>query len=126
MIKNEKLKHVELYSENTNGFDAHFLKVVYQYEEENHLYELVIPKIYLPIDTNKLPSILSGSEYLVCSIVSNYHACDLGFGKCRLDHDKEGRLYYTNLIKTYPRKMTIEEIEKELGYKIDIVDKKED
>ena len=39
--------------------------------------------------------------------------------------DTDGSVFITKIIEEYPQKMTLEEIEKKLGYKIELVSKKE-
>ena len=48
---------------------------------------------------------------------------DVGFGPARLDVDADGHAYYERVIKTKTKEMTLEEIEKELGHKVKIVNK---
>ena len=73
----------------------------------------------LPISIKPYPDLIRNVSYHGCETT-----IDLGFGI--LDFYPGITRYETRRIYTATREMTIEEIEKELGYKIKIVNKKED
>lgn len=109
------LKDLKLYKEH----DKHYLSALLEYEDKRGIYEVSIPKIELPIASD-------------CSIDYTYEASghrpntivtvDFGFGKLyAAPVDDDNKLYFTlTCIEEKVRKMTLAEIEKELGYKIEL------
>lgn len=124
--RNGKLKSLELYEEQYNGKMHHFLKGVWEYETVTGRYELTIPKIDLGNSFYKVPEI-------ACDLLrSNF------FDKCQLHHisfrgtelplrhDDRGNVSYVKELEKFEKEMTLEEIEKKLGYKIKLVSEKEE
>lgn len=109
------LKDLKLYKEN----DKYYLSALLIHEDKRGIYEVSIPKIELPIASD-------------CSIDYTYGACgyfpnttltvDFGFGKLyAVPVDDDNKLYFTlTCIEEKVRKMTLAEIERELGYKIEL------
>lgn len=97
-----------------------YLSASYLCEDESEVYQIDIPNILLPILTDYLPTLTQGG-----SDPRDWHmAIDLGVGELEVCKDKNG-VYYTKTVKEYKTKeMTIEEIEKKLGYKVKIVNNK--
>ena len=122
--KNVKLIDKQVYEED----GLLYLSLTYEFEniEGNNegKYNLYIPKIALDIKANDLPIINNYSYY---SINYKGYISEFQAGKhnyiLELKDSKEE--FYTFKIETKEKKMTIEEIEKELGYKVQIVGKKE-
>ena len=119
--KNVKLIDKQVYEEN----GLLYLSLTYEFKniEGNNegKYNLYIPKIALDIKTNDMPII---NNY---SINYKGYAYELQAGKHNyiLEPEDSKEEFYTYEIETKEKKMTIEEIEKELGYKVQIVGKKE-
>lgn len=128
MNKNVILKERKVFEE-----DNHlYLKLVYEYEDERGVHELIIPKIDLEIRTDQLPVITDKHEFTLYSSIMNYEI-KRGSDNFRLLRDdvivrKNGNrfiypntAYVVNTIKENPHEMTIAEIEKKLGYKVKLV-----
>lgn len=116
MTEGSKLTNLELYQED----NKYYLRAEYEIITKTCKKKLTIPKIYLP--TNMLyPNI----EFAVPSLTSSNTTVDLGFGRMKMIQDTDGSVFITKIIEEYPQKMTLEEIEKKLGYKIELVSKKE-
>lgn len=111
-----------------------YLELVYEYENESGKYKLIIPKIDLEICTERLPKFSQESGF-----INPRYIADLGgihYDLCSTDvrcRDKDGKLryvpdssYVTVLLEEKKHEMTLEEIEKKLGYKVKIVSEKED
>lgn len=100
---------------------SYFMDVTYEYENKYGVYELHIPKVHLPIMTDRLPSYIR-SCYSV--IFDPEVSIDLGFGELHvLKDNKTGMTYKITEIEKKTHKMTVAEIEAALGYKVEIVSK---
>ena len=121
-----KLKKVEAYKEN----DRWFLRLIYEYRSDNgEIFEMEIPMLELPFTQNMLPDIITYNgeyswekDFYLRAFFSNIQgvSCILMHeGKSTIADNAEGCF----IRKSICRRMTIEDIEKELGYKIEIVDK---
>lgn len=124
--RNGKLKSLELYEERYNGEMHHFLKGIWEYETVTGRYELTIPKIDLGNSFYKVPEIacdlLRNDFFDICQL---HHIPFLGT-ELPLRHDDRGNVSYTEELEKFEKEMTLEEIEKKLGYKIKLVSGKED
>lgn len=110
--KYERAKLKELKLEKTKS-GRYLLNVTYRYEDEHGIYELNIPYIDLLINQDKLPDFNSWRGTL---------SVDLGFGMCGVALDSETDAAYTiQEIEKKTRKMTLAEIEKQLGHKVELV-----
>ena len=122
--KNVKLIDKQVYEED----GLLYLSLTYEFEniEGNNegKYNLYIPKIALDIKTNDLPII---NNYSYHSINNERYIYDFQAGKHNyiLIPEDSNEEFHTFKIETKEKKMTVEEIEKELGYKVQIVGKKE-
>ena len=109
-----KLILAEIRGDVDSGF---YMKLVYTYTDELGKHELTFPNVELPFSQTSLPDITRLPEDEMFLI---------GKQRMRLF---EGFVYWSNAMHclfdrvTEPkaRRMTIEEIEKELGYKVEIV-----
>ena len=111
---NVELKDVKIIEEEQHEY---FLNVTYEYETETGVYEMNIPWIKLPINKNKLPAFTFNMGNDV-----NGRNVDLGFGDVPLLYDPNDKTSHSiTKIKNKPRKMTLSEIEKALGYEIELV-----
>ena len=119
--RNGKLKSLELYEERYNGEMHHFLKGVWEYETVTVRYELTIPKIDLGNSFYKVPEITCDSvRNDFVAITQWYHIPFHGIELPLLLDDQENVNYIKELEK-FEKEMTLEEIEKKLGYKIKLV-----
>ena len=113
------LKNAQIYIQD----GSRYLKLVYEYEDSYGIHELTIPQVEFPF----------GSRLGLTYICENNPALQrLSIRLCTegdvtnvyLHNSKsyDGLVYYTDkIIKRKPKKMTLEEIERELGYKVEIV-----
>ena len=113
------LKDAQIYIQD----DTRYLKLVYEYEDSYGIHELTIPQVEFPFG-NRLNLIYiheNNPELQRLSI----HLCTEGDVANVYLHDTksyDGLAYYTDkIIKRKPKKMAIEKIERELGYKVEIV-----
>ena len=122
-----KLKKVEAYKED----DKWFLRLIYEYQNDNgEIFEMEIPMLELPFTQNMVPEIFTDNysdypwdkNYYIRAFLSYVHGVDcipMLKGKSTIADNAEGCFIRKNIC----RRMTVEDIEKELGYKIEIVDK---
>ena len=109
-----KLILATTYQDEDNKF---YMKIVYTYIDELGKHELTFPKVELPFNQTSLPDITRLSKN------------DVFLRPSKMMRLLEGRVYWSNEMHcffdrvTEPKvhRMTIEEIEKELGYKVEIV-----
>lgn len=105
-----------------------YLKLVYKYENKMGKHTVVIPKASLPFPQYTLPNIdgrgpYYTNHYMVCSdMVTLYSStCDIA-----IERGVTEKSCYFDIVTEYStREMTLDEIEKELGYKVKIINKKE-
>lgn len=119
------LKEAKIYMQD----GVRYLRLVYQYEDDNGIHELAIPKVEFPFG-NRLN--------LIYNIHENNPELQRVSIRLRTEGDvtnvflydtktDDGFVYYTDkIIKHQPKKMTIEEIEQKLGYKVEIVSSKKE
>lgn len=134
--KKGKLKEMCLYKgiDRDTGSVSHYLRLVYTYEDGNgNLHEVVIPKLSLSLLDSRIPTIET--------VQPNFVAIERGYidiGSLELkrtnvtvtNHEGEkstyADAYYVDVLKKRAiKKMTLEEIEKKLGCKIELVSKEE-
>lgn len=107
-----------------------YFKLIYKYEDKKGKHTVVIPKAATPFDQGSLPSInrlepyyrcLSELPYINCNnSMSLYDSvCDLAIKR----GIKEPSCYFDIITEYASQEMTLDEIEKELGYKIKIINK---
>lgn len=118
------LKDLKLYKED----GEYFLDATYITENKYGFYEERIPKIKFP--DNEFEYIINRNIDPFYNLYSPI-VMTINFGNCEIlpkslnETDDEPSLCYTKLIKKKVYKKTLEEIEKELGYEIELVSKKE-
>lgn len=110
------LKNVEAFMEDGKPY----LHLVYVVENSKEIYTVTVPKAELPIPTDML-TINRDSDYPYEGSVNQPAWIGLERSYLTLHPDKSFRKTIRKVIKTKTRKMTIAEIEKELGYSIEIV-----
>lgn len=127
-VKNVKLAKVEAYQVG----DYWYLRLVYEYENTNRdKFKLEIPKMELPLKPDRLPDIIHVFDYDIRVAVqtaqidtSNYVSLFPGIMTDTVNYHFSEKSIYA--IQQISRQMTIEDIEKELGYKVNIVEEKND
>lgn len=122
-----KLKKVEAYKEN----DRWYLRLIYEYRSDNgEIFEMEIPMLELPFTQDMLPDIITynnsgyswDEDFYLRAFFSNIQGAScilMHEGKSTIADNAEGCFIRKSICK----RMTVEDIEKELGYKIEIVDK---
>lgn len=117
--KNCFLKDAQIYTQD----GSRYLKLVYEYEDSYGIHELTIPQVEFPFG-NRLNLIYIHENNPAPQRLSIRLCTDGDVANVYLHNSKsyDGLVYYTDkIIKRKPKKMTIEEIERELGYKVEIV-----
>jgi hypothetical protein len=118
MLDMFQLKGLKTYFDDENGW---CLRAVYKREDDTGIYEVTVPKIHLP--TMNGPVIKT--PICICDRYSEPPTIDLGFGDLNMLKDETGHLYYEKLVKEKIHNMTLDEIEKKLGFKVRVVSEKE-
>ena len=118
------LKDAQIYIQD----GSRYLKLVYEYEDGYGIHELTIPQVEFPFGNRLgLTYICENNPELQRLAI---RLCTVGdFANVYLYDTKsyDGLVYYVDkIIKCKPKKMTIEEIEQKLGYKIEIVSSKKE
>ena len=118
---NDKLKHAEIYY--SEG--AYYIKLVYEYTDNNGTHKVTIPRLDFPYELARIPNIHTNLYGSIRSISLN---SDLIL-RPQTVNTKEGPVtdvcYLDELIVPKVREMTLDEIEKKLGYPIKIISNKE-
>ena len=109
-----KLNDLQLYQEN----NKYYLSAKFFYEDKRGYYELSIPKIELPVSSSCCEVNLN-SGYDVLDVPYKIVDVDFGFGLlyAKQFNDK-GDFFTLTCLEEKVHEMTLDEIEKELGYKI--------
>lgn len=131
MRKNEKLVGIRPYQSPSGEWH---LELTYAYEDEKGEHNVIFPDVRCPFPTKSVPY-PSDCPYDVgvfirsCGYtIPGLEKIPLGIGYCRLAQERGAtdQAYAFDIItKYFTREMTIEEIEKKLGYKVKIVSKEE-
>lgn len=111
-----------------------YLKLIYKYEDKKGKHTVVIPKAAIPFEQRGLPFISrlypSLSPYCNTSLEQPYINCndsmELYDSVCGLASErgiKEPSCCFDIITEYAPREMTLDEIEKELGYKVKVINK---
>ena len=118
------LKDAQIYIQD----GSRYLKLVYEYEDSYGIHELTIPQVEFPFG-NRLNLIHIYENNPALRRVS-IRLCTEGDVTSVYLYDTksdDGLVYYVDkIIKRKPKKMTIEEIEQKLGYKVEIVSSKKE
>lgn len=113
------IKNIELYSEKEKycpDLTRYFLKITLNYDDGKNKGTVVIPKVSLPIHPN--PKYWGWKqEYSIAGCIPRTTLDPCGDGECEIVPDDNGRLVYEEWTH---REMSKEEIEKILGYSINI------
>lgn len=123
---NETLKHAEIYY--SEGIP--YMKLIYEYIDHKGTHKVTIPRLDFPVELKRIPNIKTtdyGYEpysFIRCIRLDS----DMVLNACTVD-TKEGPItnicYLDELIIPKTHDMTLEEIEKKLGYPVRIVSNKE-
>lgn len=131
MRKNERLIGIRPYQTSTG--DWH-LELTYAYEDKKGEHRVIFPDVQCPFPTQAVPFLNTtlhdvGIDLRPCGFsIPGLEQIPLNKGSCRLAQERgiTEPAYAFNIITNYfTHDMTIEEIEKELGYKVKIVSKEE-
>lgn len=116
-----ELKNVELYTEeNSQGIIEYFLNVTYLKHGDRNVMEVNYPKVKLPLCSGINHQPIVEYQYSVSYI-------NFGFGFLPLlEGGPNNTIMTAKCVKTFPRKMTLAEIEEKLGYKVELVSEKEE
>ena len=119
--ENVELQRLEL-NKDDRGY---YLSTTYIVEDKHSIREIDIPKIRLCVDRKRFGITLEHCP----GLCSQQGYINLGFGDMPIDYDfdSDGNtfMYKETIVKEKHTEMTLDEIEKKLGYKIKIVNKKE-
>ena len=113
--------------------DRWYLKLIYKYEDKKGKHTVVIPKAAAPFVQGCVPCVHSQTPYFPnnqFALESPYIDCNnsmtLYQSVCSLASergDKEPACYFDIITEYATREMTLDEIEKELGCKVKIINK---
>lgn len=115
MNNNTKTKLVEAYLA-YDGKDYYF-NLKYLCEDEYEKYYIIFPKVATNIPISNLTFDTTFFERTIVEINFNNNK-----GLHKIMPDSNGRMFYKELIEVKRKKMTMKEIEKELGYRVILVD----
>ena len=117
-----KIKELKLdWTMDGEGNKSYYMSMIYEYETEKGVYQLEMPKISLCRDTDALHVRTNPIGRTASVSIGSIHGANLKLDKvggvlCDI-------LYVERLIKEKVQEMTLDEIEKKLGYKVKIVNK---
>lgn len=127
MRKNERLIGIRPYQISTG--DWH-LELTYAYEDKKGEHRVIFPDVQCPFPTQEVPFLdaaLRSCGFCGFSIPGLEHI-PLNMESCQLAQERgytEPAYAFDIITNYFTRDMTIEEIEQELGYKVNIVSKEE-
>lgn len=97
-----------------------YLKLVYIIDDDARIRRITIPKAKLPLNRSFVPEV--SSEYRSIRDFNKSFFVRAGYDNCILPLESvEGVCYKEEILKEKTRKLTVSEIERKLGYKIEIV-----
>lgn len=109
------IQDLQLYKEN----NRYYLKAILLHEDKKGFYTITIPKIKFPI-TNPM-SINTETTHDIWNGTQKTAHIDFGFGGLEIIPDESTDTFYTTIcLEEKVHKMTLAEIEEELGYKIEL------
>ena len=109
-----KLVLAEIREDADSGF---YMKLVYTYTDKLGKHELTFPKVELPFDQTSLPDITCLSKNDVFLIPNERMRLLEGY----VSWSKELKYFFDRITEPEVHRMTLEQIEEELGYKVEIV-----
>lgn len=116
-MEKRTIKSAKLYTED----GKYYLGIVYNIETDHTIEELWIPKVRLPIENARIESELVSSFNNRCFTLDYGDLLHLPLED--RESDQGSFTFKETLVKELPEDLTIEEIEKRLGYKVRIVNK---
>lgn len=131
MRKNERLINIRPYQTSTG--DWH-LELTYGYEDKKGEHRVIFPDVMCPFPMQAIPlpdttPHAVGIYLRSCDFsIPGLEQIPLNMGSCQLAQERgniEPAYAFDIITNHFARNMTIEEIEKELGYKVNIVSKEE-
>ena len=112
-----ELKDIRVYEEN----DSYYLGLTYETEDDHEVRQLDFHKVRLGIRKYDEPNVVRASDECYIQFNGGHLFRVLG-----VDTDEGHNVYCSvKTLSEKPTKMTVAEIEKKLGYKIEIVSEKE-
>lgn len=105
---------VEIHGDADHGF---YMKLVYTYTDELGKHELTFPNVELPFDQTSLPDITCLSKNDVFLIPNE----SMHLFEGSVYWSKEPNYFFDRITEPKVHRMTLEQIEEELGYKVEIV-----
>ena len=119
----------------TDDYGDWFLKLVYTYDDDKGKHKVIFPKVDLPFNQYSIPGHISDQERGEFIYMANAYQYGVDYAMC---HVRKGIVAnpLTNekldpctmadiLVEPKVHEMTLEEVEKKLGYKVKIVSNKE-
>ena len=129
MISNEHLTSAEVYFE----AGVPYVKLEYEYENDDGTHKILFPKVEFPFSCLSIPQIttIDGICYIISLSAMDFRSCTLSLfkGNAKIVKDdgtavkKDNVVFLDVITKKKIHEMTLEEIEKELGYSVKIVTK---
>ena len=129
MKNNSQLVGVSPY---TDEYGNWVLKLIYAYDDDNGKHEVIFPKVDLPFSMLGIPYLVSNSNDDFINMINSYTFgedayCQVreGVVKNPLTGKEIGATIMADiLVEPKIHEMTLEEVEKKLGYKVKIVSDK--
>ena len=100
-----------------------YLKLSYTYDGDDGTHEVTFPKIDLGFYTEQIPS--TENHLPLYARIDNCYGDSFTLRDAEIPGSRTPVCYFDKLIKPAVKEMTLEEIEKKLGYPVKIVNKKE-
>ena len=129
MISNEHLTSSEVYFE--KGIP--YIKLEYEYENDDGTHRILFPKVEFPFSCLMVPTIgtIDDQSYVSSRSAMDFRPCTLNIfkGNAKIVKDdgaavkKDNVVFLDVITKKKIHEMTLEEIEKKLGYSVKIVTK---
>lgn len=127
-FKVEKLVYAKAYKDKN---DTWYMELQYEYEDESGVHRRYYPKVEFPFFCGKLPpEEFSSDRFGRCELTIGLFTNEVAVFRGNFLNPMTGQIMsdvcvIDNLIKpaALAHEMTIEEIEKELGYKVKIINK---
>lgn len=125
MRTNENLIEVKPYRSLDN--DRWYFKLTYEYTDKKGKHVVIYPKVSLPFSQGRAPypnSPWTGVDYFECDDRMNVYKGTSALAASKGCTD-EAYLFDIITEPAEPKEMTLEEIEKKLGYKVKVVSKED-
>ena len=129
MRTNEHLTSAEVYFEE----GVPYVKLEYEYENDDGTHRILFPKVEFPFSCSRVPTLseIDYQCYISIRSVMDFRPCTLNLfkGNAKIVKDdgaavkKDNVVFLDVITKKKIHEMTLEEIEKKLGYPVKIVTK---